>query len=54
MTNHEKVLEIRAQINQWAKEMDNLEDMIEEAYHRIDELSVSEQVAKEQSSVYNT
>lgn len=42
MNNHEKVLELREQINNWTKQMENLEDMIEEAYHRIDELSVNE------------
>ncbi|MNG01809.1 hypothetical protein D3C84_848030 [compost metagenome] len=42
MTNHEKVLELREQINNWTKQTENLEDVIEEAYHRIDELSVNE------------
>ena len=35
MTNEEKVEEIYAQINQWIKEIENLEDMIENGFERI-------------------
>lgn len=33
-----KIQELRDQVKGWRKEMDNLEDMIEAAYQRIDEL----------------
>lgn len=43
MDIHDKVLELREQINKWEKEIDNLEEMTEAAYHRIDELVEQEE-----------
>jgi hypothetical protein len=38
MTIKDIKLELLEQIEQWSKEIERLEDMIENAYHRIDSL----------------
>jgi hypothetical protein len=43
MSNHDKVLELREQIKGWDREIENLEEMVEAAYHRIDELVEEEE-----------
>lgn len=46
MTNYEKVLELRKEINERQRRIEMDEEFIEEAYHRIDQLSEEEQRLK--------
>jgi peptidoglycan hydrolase CwlO-like protein len=46
MDNQSKIKELLSQIEQWDKEIQNIEDMIEEAYHRIDELGGVDEIVE--------
>jgi len=46
MNNHEKVLELRQQEKELIRQRDNIEDMLEEIYFRIDKLQEETQREK--------